>query len=256
MDLTLLDEALWAAGFFGNAALFAVLLYRRRWKGFSFFTAWICFQLVVSAVLLILYRYAPSALYADAYWVSDGVDFIIQLLVIYEIAGIVLKPTGSWLKDARYRFLMGAAIGIVVAIGIIFLVNPSSPSIIGKWDIRANLFTSLVICEIYLAMLASATRLGLQWRNHVMGLGQGLSLWAAVSFLVDAGHSVLGRVTDYTVLENTRSAAWIVAALIWITVFLRPEPERLPLSPELQSYLIELHSRVRYDLQQSNSRSQ
>lgn len=249
MDLTLLDEALWAASFAGNAALFAVLLYRRRWKDFPVFTCWIFYEIVLTIVLFAIYRLATPHLYAVVYWGADGLDFLIQLAVVFEIARIVLRPTGTWLRDARTRFLLGSSLALAFAVAIVFLVHPSAPSHLGVWAIRGNLFTSLVICEMYLAMIFSANRLGLQWRNHVMGLGQALSLWAVISFFVDALHTLLGWRTDYVMLENMRSSAWLVATIIWTVVFWMPEPERLPLSPAMQKYLIDLHESIRYDLQ-------
>lgn len=251
MDLTLLDEALWAASFVCNAALLAVLIYRRRWKSFPTFTTWICYEILLTISLFAIYRLANSHTYAIAYWLGDACDFLLQFAVVLEIARSVLRPTGTWLRDARSQFLIGIAVGLALAAIVVFLVHPSAPNSVRVWAIRGDLFTSLVICEIYLAMMISSNRLGLQWRNHVMGLGQALSFWAVVGFLVDALHSLLGWGFHYGVLENVRSSAWIFATIVWIFVFWRPEPERLPLSPEMQKYLVALHERVRYDLQKT-----
>lgn len=251
MDLSLLVESLWAASFAWNAALLAVLLYRRRWKTFPFFTTWMSFQVLLTVALFVIYRVATVHLYAIVYWSATAVDFALQLGVVFEIARIVLRPTGTWVRDARSRFLIGFLLGLLFAAGIALAIHPSSPSSLGVWAVRGNLFTSLVICEAYLAMLFSSNRLGLRWQNHVMGLGQGLSLWAAVASLVDVAHSILGRTLYYQAINNVQSCAWIIATTVWIIVFWKPEPERLPLSPAMQKYLIDLHHRVRYDLQKT-----
>jgi hypothetical protein len=47
---------------------------------------------------------------------------------------------------------------------------------------RVGAPSSPPICELFLVMMMSANRLGLQWNNHVMGLGRGLTAWAMVPF--------------------------------------------------------------------------
>ena len=253
MNFSFLDNLLWAAAFIANAALLLVLLRKERWREFPVFTSWIAFLVLLNFALFAIYRYGSARLYADVYFSSVVLDFALQIGVVFEMARVVLRPTGTWLRDARSRFVLFGSVGALLAVGVAFTIHPSAPRSFDAWEIRGNLFTSMCICELFLAMMLSANRLGLQWGQHVMGLGRGLTAWAMVSFCVDASHGLLGRMRFFSLLEQARNIAWIGAVVYWAVIFWRPEVERLPLSPEMQKYLIDLHTRVRYDLDRVRS---
>jgi hypothetical protein len=259
MNVTVFENLVWASSFVINACLLFVLVAKRRWRAFRFFTAWIAFQVLLTITLFAIYRGGSAQLYRDVYWLTGILDFFLQISVVIEMAEIVLRPTGTWIRDARKRFVLFATGGTLVAVIATFVLHPSVHTSLEVWEMRADLFTSMMFVEIFLAMMGSANRLGLQWGTHVMGLGQGLLAWATVAVVVDALHNLLGRYQWYYSLEELRSVIWIAAGVYWIVIFWRPEKERLPLSPEMQKYLVALHSRVEYDLsraERSSSRLQ
>ena len=248
MHLSTLANALWAAGFVGHTALLFVLGYRHRWKQFPVFTAWIAFETILTILLFLIFRYGSQRAYAWAYWSGDVVDFGLQVALVFEIARIVLRPTGAWLADARSRFLWISAAAVFVALALAWRTEPSAHHSLDAWEVRGNLFTSLLICELFAAILFASQRLGLMWRNHVMRLGQGLTVWALVSFTVDVAHSYYGAVLHFAGLEHARMFVYLGAEVWWIVSFWAHEPARKPLSPKLQEYLVDLHRRVQYDL--------
>jgi hypothetical protein len=248
MTVTAFENLVWAGSFLVNVCLLLILVVRQRWRKFCFFTAWIAFQVSLTIALFAIYREGSARLYSEVYWLTGILDFLLQICVVVEMARIVLRPTGAWIPEARKRFILAAILGTAVAVGSTFLVHPSARSTLEVWEMRADLFTSMMFVEVFLAMMGSANKLGLQWGTHVMGLGQGLLAWAAVAVLVDVSHNLLGRFRWYYGLEDLRSLIWIAAAVYWIVIFWRPEKERLPLSPEMQKYLVELHADVQYDL--------
>ena len=253
MNLTTLDNALWAAGFAANVALVLVLVRKKRWREFPVFTTWMTFDVLLTIALFGIYRQGSSRLYAEVYWFSAIADFLLQIGVVFEMARIVLRPTGTWLRDARTRFAVFGSLGALLAAAVAFLIHPAAPTSLDAWEMRGNLFASIIVCELFLAMMMSANRLGLQWGNHVMGLGRGLTAWAMVSFSVDALHGLLDNERVLNTLDHVQSIVWIGAVVYWAIVFRLPEPERLPLSPEMRKYLIDLHHRVQYDLDKVRS---
>jgi hypothetical protein len=248
MNLSLLDNVLWAASLAGNAALLFILLYRKRWKRFPTFTAWIAYGILYNLLLVPIYRYGSHSIYVWAYWSGAVVDVALQIAVVVEIARIVLRPTGAWSADARTRFIGIGAAGAIVAMALAWGAHPSAPTWLEASTIRSSLFTSILICELFIAVLMASQRLGLMWRNHVMRLGQGLTLWAIVCFAVDAAHTYYGGVRNYKLLEHLSIFAFLAAQIWWIVSFWAAEPARKPLSPEMQRYLVDLHQRVQYDL--------
>ena len=190
-------------------------------------------------------------LYAVIYWSCVVVDFLLQLGVVMEMARIVLRPTGTWFSEARGQFLVSGLLGAMVAAGAALLLHPDANASLDVWEIRGNLFTGIIIVELFSAMMAAANRLGLQWRSHVMSLGQALFVWSTIAVLVDALHNVLGSYRWFTALDNVRITVWTAAAIYWAVVFWKPERNRSPLSPEMEQYLLGLHRRVKFDLSRS-----
>jgi hypothetical protein len=248
MNLSVLDNALWAACFAGNVALLFVLLHRRRWLQFPAFTTFITFGLLYTILLFVMYRMGSPRAYAWSYWSGAVLDIALQIAVIVEIARIVLRPTGTWVADARMKFLGIGVAGALVALALAWGAHPSAHNTLDAWEIRANLFTSMLTCELFTAVLVASQQFGLAWRNHVMRLGQGLTLWAIVSFGVDAAHSYLGATRHFTSLEHLRIIVYFGVQVWWIVSFWVAEPIRKPLSPDMRRYLIDLHERVQYDL--------
>jgi hypothetical protein len=103
-------------------------------------------------------------------------------------------------------------------------------------------------------MSLTANRLGLGWRNHVMAVGQTLTAWSAIMVIKTAFESFFGTQYLYTQLEQVRYLT-NTAAYCWLLVQLwRQEPERQPISSDLQQYILALHRRVAYDLQRFDAR--
>jgi hypothetical protein len=248
MDLSALDYALWAANFLGNALLFSVLIYRRRWRQFPVFTALNGFEAAMSLVQYGIFRCGAWVWYERVYWSYDLVDFALQLGVIWEIARIVMRPTGTWVRDAKKTFFLWGAAGILLAAALPWLVTPPAATLLDRFEVRGNLFTSLVICELIAVVTRTSKSLGLGWRNHVMALGNGWTAWAVVAILVDGLHSYFGAERYFGELEHVRMFVYLAALGYWMVQFWLDEPARQPISPQLRAYIEALHERIKKDI--------
>jgi hypothetical protein len=248
MNLSAVDYALWAAGFFGQAALFAILIIRRRWREFPVFTTIMGFETAVGPALYFLVHYGYSALYKEVYWSSVLIEFVLELGIIFEIAHIVLRPTGTWVRDAKKQFILWSATGILFAAALPFLVAPPAVTFLQRLEVRGDLFTSLVICELIAVVTRTSRSLGLGWRNHVMALGNGWTAWAVAAILVDGLHSYFGAERHFGELEHARMVVYLAVLGYWTVQFWLEEPARQPISPELSAYIQDLHRRIKNDL--------
>jgi hypothetical protein len=248
MTLSALDFVLWATISLGDAALFTILLLRRRWREFFVFTAFICFDVIQNVLLYMVLQYGSKSLYAQVYWSSVFIEFFLQLGVVVEIAHIVMRPTGTWVRDAKKQFIFWGAAGILFAAALPFLVAPPAATVLDRLEVRANLFTSLVVCELIAVVTRTSKSLGLGWRSHVMALGNGWTVWAVAAILVDGLHSYFGAERYFGQLEHVRMFAYLVVLGYWIVQFWLEEPVRQPLSPELRLYIETLHQRIKNNL--------
>ncbi len=248
MSLSTLDNALWATSLLGHVALLLVLLVRRRARDFPVFTAVIGFEVLRTVLLFVILRHGSRHAYFLAYWITGFADYIFQVALIVEIARDILRPTGSWVRDARSAFLGWGVAGLVAA-GIFALqVGPPQAKGLDLWDVRTTIFTSLLTCELFIAMAVAANRLGLQWRSHVVAIGQGIATWAFVALLEDFGHTALGWNRQFVVFVHIRMFVYLAVLIYWMVAFWLPEKVRAPLSPGMNTYLVALHERVQYSL--------
>jgi len=248
MHFTAADNFWWAACFLSTVAVFVVMVARGRRREFPVLTLWFAFLAGRTILLFLLYRAHWKQAYSRVYLTGLWLDFFLQLGVAVEIARILLRPTGTWVQDARARFTIAGVAGAVVAGLLAWWVSPPESTVTRVWMDRGNLFTSLVICELFVVMSLTANRLGLGWRSHVIAVGQGLTAWTSIMVVTTALQSLLGKQHFYADLNYVRDFAYF-GATIWIALQLWiAEPERQPISADLQEYILALHRRVEYDL--------
>jgi hypothetical protein len=248
MNLSALDWLLVAATSLGNTVLFAVLIIRRRWRGFPVFTAYMGFETVLGPVLYTLVTHNLQNWYVHVFWFAVLIEFFLQLGIAIEITRIVLRPTGTWVRDARKQFILWGMVGILFAAALPWLVKPPAANLLGCMMVRGFLFTSLVFCELIAIVTRTSKSLGLGWRNHVMALGNGWTAWAVVAILVDGLHSYFGAQRYFSELDHLKMLAYLVSISYWTVQFWLEEPARQPISPELQAYILDLHKRIQNDL--------
>jgi hypothetical protein len=206
------------------------------------------FETVQNPTLYLIFQHGSSGLYKEVYWSSVLIEFVLELGIISEIARIVLRPTGTWVHDARKQFIFWGALGILIAAALPFLVTPPAATLLHRLEVRGDLFTSLVICELIAVVTRTSRSLGLGWRNHVMALGNGWTAWAVAAILVDGLHSYFGAERYFSELEHARMIVYLAVLGYWAVQFWQEEPARQPISPQLSAYIQDLHRRIKKDL--------
>lgn len=245
--MSALALALWAVGFLQSCVLLAILLSRGRSRGFPVFTAYTGYQIIYSIVLYVVFRYGSVDLYTKVYWFADPLDSILQICVIVEMTRIVLRPTGTWVLNAKRQFLLAGGLGLAFAAVTSLLLPLPFANRLATLEMRSDLFISLVVCSLVFVVTMTSSRLGLSWRNHVMALGQGWAVWALFSICADTLHAYF-IYQHFEAIEHTRAAATVLLNAYWMIQFWRNEPARKPLPPEFQKYLQDLHIRVQSNL--------
>jgi len=247
MRLPLLDSTLWAAGPLLNAALFSVICLRRRLRTFPVLGLWCVFTILSAIALFFIYRQGSHHTYAIAYWVVEGLDAVLQIGVVAEVAHIVFWPRDSVRKNGRW-FLSLVGAGGVTALAIVWWIHPTSATKAGVWEIRGDLFTSLVVSVTFTLVLLMSQRQGLHWRSHVMSIGYGLMVWAVVTLIIGLLHGYWGRATHYVGVEHARMFVYLSILCYWIIALWRNEPEKEQLAPEMREAILHLTDKVSYDL--------
>lgn len=223
MSFTFVDRFLWMAGFIGHAVLLFVLLRLGRWRTFPIFTALVGYQAFNSLMLFTVSRIGTAHAYFQCYWVSALGDYAFQIALLREIARDVFSDLRSWRYTWRRGTVVLIAAGLLLAGAVCMTMAPPGVKGLDLWDERTTLFTSLLTCELFLVISLMANRLRLQWRDHVMAIGEGLALWAGVAVLGDVLHALLGWKADTNFFDRLRMAVYLGDLAYWSVMLSRPE---------------------------------
>jgi hypothetical protein len=250
MPVNGLDLLLWAFGFAGHLALVCVLLLRHRAPRFRAFTALI-FANVVRTVLLFFLRTRGQGPYVAGYLGMDLVDVSLQLAIVYELASSVFRPLGRWASDVR------SPIGWLVAgsLGLASVLTGLAVPTAGIWEktfiTRAGFFSSALLSELFLGMVALSVTVGLPWKTHAARIASGLGAYSILDVAIEAAHTLHGAWFGWQaldVLTLIRMALYLACLGYWIVTLWQDEPAPEKLSPEIQERLRHLQGRVAYDL--------
>ena len=223
MNLSLQATLLWAAGFICNAALLSVLIYKGRVRTIPWFTGWISFGIVYTIALFVAFRVGSKELYRVLYWSGAFLDLLLQIAVVLEIANYVFRRGGRWVEGARGRIAAMGLIGPIAAGIMAWQMKPAATSQLDAWDSRASLFTTVVLCILFAAVLVVSQQVGVGWGTRVLREGYGLIAWALVAFVTDTLHAYWRTVEHFTALEHLRMVAYLGSLVYWMVVFWLPE---------------------------------
>lgn len=259
MHLTGLDFLLWAASFVGQSALLFVLWFRRRAPAFPFFTTYITSNVVRTVALYLVLHFGTRAAYFYTFWSLGIVDAVLQLCVVYEISSRIFRPSGWWVRDVRGSGLWLVGVSIATAAGLSWLADPHTRFWTSALIIRGNLFSAVLMSELFVAMIALSVGAGLAWKPHVVKISEGLGLYSVIDFLIEIGHSFFGvtqGTQTYHGLSQMRIVVYIACTGYWIVTLWRDAPPPRELSERMSRELSALNVLVGSQLQSLRSRRQ
>lgn len=240
MLLTTLDRLLWALCFIGHCGLLGVLFSRHRASHFPVFTTLITVNVLKTIVLYSTSRWGSSDAYFNVYWTLAIFDTALQLAVAYELATHVFQPLGAWAPDVRRSFAGLIACSVVIALGMTWLAAPATRTLRLAIVIRGDFFSSALISEIFVAMIALSVTLGLPWKTHVARLAQGLGIYSVFGIVTDAAHTyfeVNWNKDTYAMLSRFQITLYFACLVYWIVTLTRREPEPLKLPQQVHKDL-------------------
>jgi hypothetical protein len=239
----------WAAGLTAHLILLFVLWKRARAKDFPYFTALIVAN-IVKAIVFNQVRYHGSR---DAYRVTYVgfaiLDLVLQLCITYELASHVFAPTGKWAPDILKGFGIVAALSLLVASFLACLPTPPEKTFLKEILDRGNVFSSALLCELFVGMIVFSVTARLPWKTHVARIAQGFGLYSLVGMLTESGHSIVGSGTPLShTLTFVRMTTYLICATYWIPTLWLDGPAARELPDEMRQQLFTLQRIVAYDL--------
>jgi hypothetical protein len=134
----------------------------------------------------------------------------------------------------------------IIALGMAWFMTPAAETRLDAWDARGSLFTTILICLLFTAVMATSQQLGLGWRSHIMRESYGLVMWTLVAFVTDTLHAYWRTLGHFTLLENIRIVFFQGALIYWAIAFWRPESETIAMPEDAKIALDNLAVRIEY----------
>ena len=233
-----LDSTLWIVGMVAEAAVIALLFYRRAWRTFPFFCIYMVWGLVSDLGNYAIQRFAPSS-FTTTYLIGLVLDSALQFGVLVELAWSILRPVRASLPKIAL-LVVGA---LIVAVGAAiwpFAGIHNLARLPPQWRTLVHVQQTASILRIlfFLALAGCSQLLSIGWRDRELQVASGLGFYSLVSLAVEIVHSHQAMGQQYRYLNQFVVASYLCSLLYWIFSFATKEAERREFTPQMQGFLL------------------
>jgi hypothetical protein len=233
-----LDTVLWISGSVTEAAVIALLLYRRVWRTFPVFLIYSVWTLVGSIGAYAIYQHYHSA-YITTYIAEMIVDSALLFSVLVELAWSALRPIRSSLSRTVLVFI-GVLIFAIGAAIWPFASIPGSANTPHDLDVLWHIQQTFSILRvlIFLALAGSSQLLSIGWRDRELQIATGLGFTSLVGLAVAMIHSHQTARAQYGQLNRFVVASYLCSLVYWVVSFAQRDEARREFSPQMRNMLL------------------
>jgi hypothetical protein len=224
------DYVLWVTGFALNLGLLCVLLHKRRFQKFPWFTLLIAQDAVQTIVLFCVHKYPTINFYS--YWSFEALDALLRLLVLYEVAHVLLAQCEMSVAGLvrRYWSFLIVLVGVLATVA---WLSPSSPYLPIQVALRIGQMSSICVGGVTALLILATFFFGLRFRIHAQAVLYGLALYMFGRMWMHTLLLLMGNLQQWAALEVSLKPVYHMTLVIWIACLWFEEPE-VTLTPEMQ----------------------
>jgi hypothetical protein len=241
-----LENAIWLAGIFAEAAVVGLLLYRRAYKLIPVFCIFCAWELVTDLANFPIHQRFTGDTYLKVYLAETAVDSALQFCVLVELAWSVLRPIRSSLPRATHVVI----VGLILAIGgAIWPFSDVSAQLSSLGHLLMHLLQTVSILRIifFLALAACSQLLSIGWRDREMQVATGLGIYSLASLGVAMFHTHQATGAMNSQLNAVVVGSYYCSLLYWVFCFARKEAPRREFTPQMQNMLLAVAGVARAD---------
>jgi hypothetical protein len=220
MNAALVTEFLSNWGPVLQLMLAGVLVYRKSWLNFPFFTSYAIFNLVHTFIALQLRGNAE--LYFYVYWIGEAASIVLGFLVLFEVFKNIFNQHSALRKLASLIFTISLVLLVSLGAFILIHAGPNLTTNLGRSVIVLEEATRAVEVGMLIVLFLCAGAFGLHWRQPVFGIALGLGIFVSVELI-----AVTMRSQSSTEANNAfaivRILAYMISLIVWGTYMLLPE---------------------------------
>jgi len=176
-------------------------------------------------------RIIAYKIYFYSHWTSFTAEVILQVLIIYSVFTLAMKPLQGLHQIGKIVFRWVAAVSIAVSVGIAagphFVASSYRlTTVITRAAEQVQQGISVLTLCLLLFVCFATKPLGLTYRSRIFGISLGLGVLAMESLVRAAWFATTQAHSLYSPIYLFSTAGTIAALGVWATYFVLPEPER------------------------------
>jgi hypothetical protein len=231
-----------AAGLCLQATVCVVLFRKGLARLYPLFVIYLVVNLAEDPLGLFWNGYSTG--YRRYYFVATVLDYVLQLLIVFEIGKNVLRPSK---RSIPFPILPVATVAVLVCALIAASFSRQVQTVgtgnLIQMSVKVTLGLAILKLLLFAALAGFAQVLGIGWKSHVLQLATGLAFFAGVSLLVQISSSHVSVVNPNYMhhldrLAQIQSAAYNFTLIFWIWAFSRNEAPRKDFTPQMQEVLV------------------
>lgn len=246
MSASDLDKFVWIVSDSGKALLLSIILWRRLYRTFPIFFAYVSWDLISDPLLIILSgsRGYLGHHYAQIYYSADILLYLLEFGVLLEIAANVLRPARRLLSRGIFYSLLGSLLVIGIAsFSLAAWLNPTPFASLRVFLVTNT--TAAILCLITFLLIAGFSQvLGLNWKNHVFQLATGLAFFSVAEMIMELMQSQLhagpSYSSQYQFWGRFEVISYLLTLAFWCYAFVKKEAPRKEFSPQMTKILVSL----------------
>lgn len=211
------------------AVVLGILVWRRLYREYPFFFSYLA---VTEAATVVRFaaQFSSPLTYFYAYWISDLVIALFNVLAVYEL--FVKRIFPRFYKVGLYKYLFPVLASLAMFFGGLAALTPKNMGILALEDRILDAVVVAVLMFFGLLMLI----MGRQWTRYDFGIAFGFAI-ASSAFLIST--TVWMQSHYQSTSAQVPVIAYDISALIWLFSFWSaektPEQAHAAISPELVS---------------------
>ncbi len=216
--------SLWIAHPVLQTVVAALLVWRKLYRKFPVFFAYILSQILIFAVLFPTYFRGSYKEFFYAYWISAVISLALGFKVIHEIFLDVFRPYHT-LRDLGSVLFKWAALVMLLVAGVVAAASsPSGEGPLVQSVVTVQRCVRVTQVGLVLFLLVFSKYLGVSWRQHSFGIALGFGSFASVELALVALNASDHASEMLVSLFNM--AAYNCAILTWLGYALLPSLAR------------------------------
>jgi hypothetical protein len=242
-----LDSTLFAAGCIVEAAILILLFYKRVYRDFPIFCAYLIIGMMSDTAQYLLIRHYPDS-DLRIYLIGTIIDSLLQFGILVEVSMSVLRPMRSLLPRGAI-LAVAVIIALVCAIIWPFAKTPGFDNLTfdSRMIVQFKMTFSVLRILFFLSIAGCSQLLSIGWRDRELQIATGLGFFSIVSLTISILHTSQAPefVAQYHLLEQLLSASFVCSMIYWAICFAQKVPERREFTPQMQNFLLAMAGNAR-----------